>query len=249
MWHQAKAWTQGDVVKKVLLIKIAKKDYLSDLEHGVAVGATGSSISKTVNLLGFSHTRVYSKWNGRETSDWQCQRSRARLYWAERKVTVTQITTRMVSFWSHGSFLPSIIIQAGADGLMMWDIVLWHTLVPIETTGASFKHHSLPEYCGWPSPSPVRPRRAHLLMAPSSGITCHKSQTGFLNMTMSLLYPHQSPGLNPIQHCCNVMEKICSNFLMLSCQYGPKSIFSTLFNLCREELRLFLKSKSGQSVY
>ncbi len=99
----------------------------------------------------------------------------------------------------------------------------------------------------------------HLLMA-SSRIMHHvtklkSSQTGFLNMTMSSLY---SNGLH--SHQISIQKntfavwwngrftswmcspQICSNCVMLSCQYGPKSprnASNTWLNLCHEELRQF----------
>ncbi len=44
-------------------------------------------------------------------------------------------------------------------------------------------------------------------------------------------------------------RQICSNCVMLSCQYGPKSlrnVSNTLLNLCHEELRQFWRQKGVQ---
>ncbi len=102
---------QDDLLKFKPSIRMGKKGDLSDFECGMVVGArrAGLSISETADLLGFSRTivsRVYRECSEKEKisserqfSGWkylvECrdQRRMVRMAQADRKATVTQITT------------------------------------------------------------------------------------------------------------------------------------------------------------
>ncbi len=169
--------------------------------------------------------------------------------------------------WKHGSILPCL----NGSGWWWWcngvgDIFLAHFgLLVLSTNWALFKHHSLPEYCCWPCSS------LYDYIVPifwcyfqQDNASCHKAQiirlvswtwqwVHFTQMasTVTRSQSNRAPlgcgGTGDLHHGCAA----CSNCVMLSCQYGPKSlrnVSNTLLNLCHEELRQFWREKGSNPV-
>ncbi len=164
----------------------------------------------------------------------------------------------MVRIWhkEHESIDPSCLVstvQAGGCGIMVWGIISWHTLgplVPIKHCLNATAYLSIVADHVHPFMATVYPSSD----ATSSRIMHHvtklkSSQTGFLNMTIQL----STFGMWWNGRFASWMSsrQICTKCVMLSSQYGPKSlrnVSNTLLNQCHAELRLFWRQR-GPSRY
>ncbi len=157
-------------------------------------------------------------------------------------------------------------VQAGGGSLMVWGIFSWYTLgplVPIEHHLNATAYLSIVADHDHPFRTTVYPSSDDYFQQDNA--PCHKAQIipdWFLehdNEFTLLKWPPQSPDINPIELLWDLVEReirimdvqptICSNCVMLSCQYGPTSlrnVSNTLFNLCHEELWQFWRQKGVQ---
>ncbi len=140
-------------------------------------------------------TQAHQNWT---IEDWK------NVAWSDESRFLLQHSDGRVRIWrkGHQSMDPSCLVsmvRTAGGGVMVWGTFSWHTLGPLVPNWASFKCHSLLEYCCWLCPS---------------------------------LYDYSVP----------IFRQICSYCVMLSYQYGPKSlrnVSNTFLNLCHEELRQF----------
>ncbi len=155
-------------------------------------------------------------------------------------------------------------VQAAGGGVMVWGIFSWHTLgpsVPIEHCLNVTAYLSIVADHVYAFMTTVYPSSDDYFQQDNA--PCHKAQIisdWFLeheNEFTLLKWPPQSSDLNPVEHLWDVVEweihimdvqlhKSVNNFVMLSCQYGPKSlrnVSNTLLNLCQEELRQFWRRR------
>ncbi len=186
-----------------------------------------------------------------------CQKNVA---WSEESRFLLRLSDGRVRIWrkEHESMDPSCLVstvQGGGGSVMVGEYLLAY-FGPLSTNWASLKRHSLPEYCCWPCPMTMTLwlQCTHLLMTTSSRIMHHvtklkSSQTGFwtwqwvhfTQMASTVTRSQSNRDLWDVVErkiliwMCS--RQICSNCVMLSCQYGPKSlrnVSNTLLNLCYE---------------
>ncbi|XDV46894.1 hypothetical protein PO909_016698 [Leuciscus waleckii] len=275
---------------------MGKKVDLSNFERGMVVGArrAGLSISQSAQLLGFSHTtisRVYKEWceKGKTSSmrqscgrkclvDARGQRRMGRLIQADRRATLTEITTRYkVRIWrkQNENMDPSCLVttvQAGG-GVMVWGMFSWHTLGPLVPIGHRLNATA---YLSIVSDH-VHPFMT--TMYPSSdgyfqqdNAPCHKARiisnwflehdNEFTVLKWQSQSQSQSPDLNPIEHLWDVVERELraldvhpTNLHQL--QDAILSIWANISKECFQHLvesmprriKAVLKAKGGQTQY
>ncbi len=164
----------------------------------------------------------------------------------------------------HESMDPSCLVstvQAAGGGVMVWGIFSWHTLgplVPIEHCLNATVYLSIVADHVHPFMTTVYPssdgyfqqdnapcRKAQII---SDWFLQHDNEFFHFTQKDSTVTRSQSSraplgcgGTGDSHHIC-AAEKICSNCVMLSCQYGPnylRNVSNTLLNLCHEESRQF----------
>ncbi len=95
------------------------------------------------------YAQAHQNW---KIEDWK------NIAWSDESWFLLRHSDGRVRIWckEHESMDPSCLVskvQAAGGGVMVWgDIFLAH-FGPLSTNWASFKRHSLPEYCCWPCPS------------------------------------------------------------------------------------------------
>ncbi len=143
------------------------------------------------------------------------------------------------------------------------DIFLAH-FGPLSTNWASFKRHSLLEYCCWPCPS-LYDYSVHIFWCyfQQDNAPCHKAQIisdWFLehdNEFTLLKWPPQSPDLNPIEVEREIrimdvqltnLQKLCDAIMSIWTKISEEC-FQQLVESMPRRIKAVLKTKMGPTQY
>ncbi len=187
---------------------------------------------------------------------------------------VTVIIFTLITIVVHQNLSTSVTlasfgkISSPSQPCGVGDIFLAH-FGPFSTNWASFKRHSLPEYCCWPCPSlydysvPV-----FWCYFQQDNAPCHKAQIisdWFLehdNEFTLLKWPPQSPDLNPIEHLWDVVEReihimdvqpsnlqqLCDDIMSIWTKISEEC-FQHLVESMPRRIKAVLKAKWGPTRY
>ncbi len=181
--------------------------------------------------------------------------------WSDESWFLLRHSDGTVRIWrkEHESMDPSCLVstvQAGGGGVMCGG----YFLGTLSTNWASFKRHSLPEYCCWPCPSLYD---YSVPCVPVSQSSNHLRLVSWTWQLVTLLkWPPQSPDLNLIEHLWDVVEReihimnvqptnlqqLCDAIMSIWTKISEEC-FQLLVESMPRRIKAVLKAKGGRIQY